>query len=59
MIEAFVVGSPIRDGSARARPPAHSDSRRRLEVKTFENATSLVLAMAAQVLAIGAVLALY
>ena len=39
------------------RPPALGLNRRQ-DVKTFENATSLVLAMAAQVLAIGVVLAL-
>jgi hypothetical protein len=37
---------------------ANFASTRRLKVKSFENAASLLLAMAAQVLAIGVVLAL-
>ena len=54
-----MIGVRIRivRGSA-ALPPAMPGLRRRLDVKLFENATSLMLAMATQVLAIGVVLAL-
>jgi hypothetical protein len=55
-----MIGSPIphRQVKRFALRLAMPGLRRRLDVKLFENATSLMLAMATQVLAIGVVLAL-